>query len=64
MLGLPINLSALLGTVKPAVVALLNSVTAPVDTLLYNVLAALGVSVGQADVRVTGATCGRSVLVQ
>jgi uncharacterized membrane protein len=64
VLGLPINLSALLGTVKPAVVALLNSVTAPVDTLVYNVLAALGVSVGQADVRVTGATCGRSVLVQ
>ncbi|MBA1141349.1 pilus assembly protein TadG-related protein [Mesorhizobium neociceri] len=64
VLSLPINLSALLGTVKPAVVALLNSVTAPVDTLVYNVLAALGVSVGQADVRVTGATCGRSVLVQ
>lgn len=64
VLGLPINLNALLGTVKPAVVALLNSVTAPVDTLVYNVLAALGVSVGQADVRVTGATCGRSVLVQ
>lgn len=64
VLGLPINLSALLGTVKPAVVALLNSVTAPVDALVYNVLAALGVSVGQADVRVTGATCGRSVLVQ
>lgn len=63
-LGLPINLSTLLGTVKPPVVALLNSVTAPVDTLVYNVLAALGVSVGQADVRVTGATCGRSVLVQ
>jgi uncharacterized membrane protein len=64
VLGLPINLNALLGTVKPAVVALLSSVTAPVDTLVYNVLAALGVSVGQADVRVTGATCGRSVLVQ
>jgi uncharacterized membrane protein len=64
VLGLPINLSALLGTVKPAVAALLNSVTAPVDALVYNVLAALGVSVGQADVRVTGATCGRSVLVQ
>ncbi len=64
LLGLPIDLSALLGTVKPAVVALLNGVAAPVDTLVYNLLAALGVRVGQADVRVTGATCGRSVLVQ
>ncbi|SDA98207.1 TadG family pilus assembly protein [Mesorhizobium qingshengii] len=63
-LGLGIDLTALLGTVKPAVVALLNGVTAPVDDLLYNVLSALGVGVGQADVRVTGATCGRSVLVQ
>jgi len=64
LLGLGIDVTALLGTVKPAVVTLLNSVTAPVDDLLYNVLSALGVGVGQADVRVTGATCGRSVLVQ
>ncbi|KAA3450988.1 hypothetical protein C7I87_09720 [Mesorhizobium sp. SARCC-RB16n] len=64
VLGLGIDLTALLGTVKPAVVALLNTVTAPVDDLLYNVLSALGVGVGQADVRVTGATCGRAVLVQ
>ncbi|MEO5757262.1 MAG: pilus assembly protein TadG-related protein [Mesorhizobium sp.] len=65
LLGLPLlDVSALLGTVKPAVVALLNGVTAPIDDLLYNVLSALGVGVGQADVRVTGATCGRSVLVQ
>lgn len=63
-LGLGIDLTALLGAVKPAVVAVLNGVTAPVDDLLYNVLSALGVGVGQADVRVTGATCGRSVLVQ
>jgi len=64
VLGLGIDLTALLGTVKPAVVTLLNGVTAPVDDLLYNVLSALGVGVGQADVRVTGATCGRAVLVQ
>ncbi|WP_136617612.1 MULTISPECIES: pilus assembly protein TadG-related protein [Mesorhizobium] len=63
-LGLGIDLTALLGAVKPAVVAVLNGITAPVDDLLYNVLSALGVGVGQADVRVTGATCGRSVLVQ
>jgi len=63
-LGLGIDLTALLGTVKPAVVTVLNGVTAPVDSLLYNLLGALGVRVGEADVRVTGATCGRSVLVQ
>jgi uncharacterized membrane protein len=64
VLGLGLDLSALLGTVTPAVVSVLNGVTAPVDNLLYNLLSALGVSVGSADVRVTGATCGRSVLVQ
>ena len=63
-LGLGLDVTALLGTVKPAVTTLLNGVTAPVDDLLYNVLAALGVHVGEADIRVTGATCGRSVLVQ
>ncbi|CAH2406397.1 Uncharacterized membrane protein [Mesorhizobium escarrei] len=63
-LGLGLDVTALLGTVKPAVVALLNGVTAPVDDLVYNVLGALGVRVGEADVRVMGATCGRSVLVQ
>jgi len=63
-LGLGLDVTALLGTVKPAVTTLLNGVTAPVDSLVYNVLGALGVRVGEADVRVTGATCGRSVLVQ
>ncbi|MDG4880350.1 pilus assembly protein TadG-related protein [Mesorhizobium sp. WSM4884] len=63
-LGLGIDVTSLLGTVKPAVTTLLNGVTAPVDDVVYNVLAALGVHVGEADVRVTGAVCGRSVLVQ
>ncbi|RWE72134.1 MAG: hypothetical protein EOS42_24270 [Mesorhizobium sp.] len=63
-LGLGLDVTALLGAVKPAVTTLLNGVTAPVDSLVYNVLGALGVHVGEADVRVTGATCGRSVLVQ
>jgi uncharacterized membrane protein len=63
-LGLGLDGTALLGAVKPAVTTLLNGVTAPVDDLVYNVLGALGVHVGEADVRVTGATCGRSVLVQ
>ncbi|TPM61169.1 hypothetical protein FJ959_07725 [Mesorhizobium sp. B2-2-4] len=65
LLGLPLlNLNTLIATVSPPVVALLNSVTAPVDTLLTNLLGALGVRLGEADVRVTGATCGRAVLVQ
>ena len=64
LLGLPINLTTLLGAVKPAIVATLNGVAKPVDDLLYNLLGALGVKLGEADVRVTGATCGRSVLVQ
>ncbi|MET3520603.1 MULTISPECIES: TadG family pilus assembly protein [Mesorhizobium] len=63
-LGAGLDVTALLGTVKPAVVTVLNGVTAPVDSLVYNVLGALGVHVGEADIRVTGGTCGRSVLVQ
>lgn len=63
-LGLGLDVTGLLGTVKPAVVTLLKSVTEPVDILLDNVLAAFGVRLGEADVRVTGATCGRALLVQ
>jgi uncharacterized membrane protein len=50
--------------VKPPVKLSLAAVTPALDKLLYNLLSLLGVSLGQADVRVTGATCGRSVLVQ
>lgn len=64
LLGLPLNLDSLLGFVKPPVVALLNGVAAPVDTLLADLLATLGVRLGEADVRVSGAICGRAVLVQ
>lgn len=46
-----------------ALSSILSGVTAPVDTLLYNVLSAIGVRVGEADIRVTGVSCGRSVLV-
>ena len=63
-LGLGLDVTALLGTVRPAVAALLSSVAEPVDTLLINTLAALGIGIGQADVRVSGASCARSVLVQ
>ncbi|RUX98696.1 hypothetical protein EN991_39405, partial [Mesorhizobium sp. M7A.F.Ca.US.005.03.2.1] len=59
-----LDLTAILGVVKQPVLALLKTVTAPVDTLLYSLLDTLGVHLGVADVRVTGATCGRAVLVQ
>ncbi|MBT1155351.1 hypothetical protein J1C56_07075 [Aminobacter anthyllidis] len=49
--------------VKSAIVGLLSGVTAPIDDLLYNVLSLVGVKVGEADVRVHGVNCGRSVLV-
>ncbi len=63
--GLPLSfLDDVLNLVKPPVIAVLRTATAPVDKLLYNLLKTLGIGLGQADVRVTGATCGRSVLVQ
>lgn len=49
--------------VKTAVTSLLSGVTAPVDALLFNTLSLLGVKVGEADIRVHGVSCGRSVLV-
>jgi uncharacterized membrane protein len=49
--------------VVTAVATILSGVTKPVDTILFNALSALGVRVGEADVRVTGVSCGRSVLV-
>lgn len=63
-LGLPLDIGWLLGVVKPPVKLALGAVTPVLDKLLYNLLGILGVSLGQADVRVTGATCGRALLVQ
>lgn len=56
-LGLPSGLS---GTVA----GLLEGVAPAVDEVLVTLLSALGVTVGEADVRVHGASCGRAVLVQ
>lgn len=56
-----------LGTPTAVTAALadtLSLVTAPVDTLLYNLLLLLGVKIGEADVRVTGVSCQQPVLVQ
>ncbi len=51
------------GVLTSTVSSILGGVTAPVDALLYNLLSALGVRVGEADIRVNGVSCGRSVLV-
>ncbi|GLS32837.1 Uncharacterized membrane protein [Mesorhizobium albiziae] len=64
LLNLPLDLTPLLATVRPAVLDAITPVTSSVDSLLYTVLSALGIKIGEADVRVTAATCGRSVLVQ
>lgn len=61
VLTLSLGLEPLL---KAALSATLANVTAPIDTLLYNVLALVGVKVGEADIRVTGVSCQRPVLVQ
>lgn len=57
LLSLPSNVTSLLGqTVGAAAPAL--------DLVLGALLNALGLSLGQADIRVHGAACGRAVLVQ
>lgn len=61
ILGLDLGLS---GLVRLTVGNLLLAVAPAVDGVLNAVLDLLGVSVGQADVRVTGASCGQAVLVQ
>ncbi|RIK87153.1 MAG: hypothetical protein DCC69_05385 [Hyphomicrobiales bacterium] len=57
LLSLPSNVTGLLGqTIGAAAPAL--------DLVLNELLKALGLSLGQADIRVHGAACGRAVLVQ
>jgi uncharacterized membrane protein len=50
--------------VQAALAQTLGAVTPAVDTLLYNLLLAVGVRVGEADIRVTGVNCLQPVLVQ
>ncbi|WP_075288912.1 TadG family pilus assembly protein [Pararhizobium arenae] len=50
--------------VQAALAETLGAITPSIDTLLYNVLLAAGVRVGEADIRVTGVNCLRPVLVQ
>lgn len=49
---------------KAALVALLAQTAPAIDEVLDGLLALLGVRIGEADVRVTSATCGRPALVQ
>lgn len=50
--------------VQQALANTLATITQPVDNLLYNTLLVLGIRIGEADIRVTGVTCQRPVLVQ
>lgn len=50
--------------VQAALAETLGTVTPSIDMLLYNILLALGVRIGEADVRVSGVNCLRPVLVQ
>jgi uncharacterized membrane protein len=65
VLGTPLGLlTPSVAAVKNAIVGLLVPVAPTVDQLLYTVLSTVGVHIGEADIRIHGATCGRSVLVQ
>lgn len=61
ILGLGIGLPE---AVRAALAATFSQVAPPLDNALFTVLETLGVRVGEADVRVHGVRCGRSVLVQ
>jgi uncharacterized membrane protein len=50
--------------VKKALVDTLGAVTPALDGVLYNLLTAVGVKVGEVDIRVTEVKCQRAVLVQ
>ncbi|KDA00588.1 hypothetical protein HPO_01125 [Hyphomonas polymorpha PS728] len=50
--------------VQAALAATLTPVLEPVDSVVFNLLATLGVHLGEADVRVHGVTCQAPVLVQ
>jgi uncharacterized membrane protein len=56
-LGLPSNVTGLLGTT-------ISAAAPAIDAVLEELLAMLGLSLGQADIRVHSANCGRAVLVQ
>ncbi|AZN71379.1 hypothetical protein D5400_08940 [Georhizobium profundi] len=63
ILGLGLGIGNVQAVTK-LVTSLLEGVSAPLDEVLHSTLRSVGVSVGEADVRVTGAECNRAVLVQ
>lgn len=60
VLTLTLDITPLTSLIK----GLISPVTPALDGVLNSVLGIVGLKLGQADVRVYGATCGRSVLVQ
>lgn len=50
--------------IQQALADTLSAVTAPLDSVVYNTLLALGIRIGEADIQVTGVSCQRPVLVQ
>ena len=61
VLGIGIGLAE---AVRSALASTLAAAAPEVDRALFSVLGALGIRVGEADVRVHAAKCGRAVLVQ
>ncbi|MEO9614957.1 MAG: hypothetical protein ABJG86_01225 [Nitratireductor sp.] len=60
MLGLGLGVGAVTSTLG----SILGTVTPAIDNLLADLLGVLGVRLGEADVKVSGVRCARSVLVQ
>lgn len=60
LLGLPVGIPG----IASALGSTLGAVTPAIDELLYNLLIIAGVRIGEADIRVSGVTCQRPVLVQ
>jgi len=59
-----LNLGLSTSLVTQALASTLGAVTPALDELLYNLLLAVGVKIGEADIRVTGVACQRPALVQ
>ncbi len=59
-----LNLGLNTSLVTQALASTLGAVTPALDELLYNLLLAVGVKIGEADIRVTGVACQRPALVQ
>lgn len=50
--------------IQGALADTLSNAAKPIDSTIYNLLAIMGVGLGQADVRVTAVRCGQAVLIQ